>query len=45
MEDTLYSLSELEFIYKTSYDESEISEEESEHDPVLDFFKWLRKNN
>lgn len=43
-ENTLYSLEELELIYTTSYDD-EISEEESTHDPVLDFLKWLRKND
>ena len=44
-ENTLYSLEELEFIYNTSYYEDEISEEESTHDPVLDFLKWLRNND
>ena len=44
-ENTLYSLEELEFIYTTSYDEDEILEEESTHDPVLDFLKWLRINH
>ena len=44
-EKALYSLEELEFIYTTSYDENEISEEESAHDPVLDFLKWLKIND
>ena len=44
-EETLYSLNELEFIYNTSYDEDEISQAETTHDPVLDFLKWLRKND
>ena len=44
-ENTLYSLQELELIYITSYDEDEISAEESRQDPVLDFFMWLRKND